>query len=1199
LRSRSAQTQLAKRWREAASDTLQAVLRSRSAQTQLARFKLEKDHHEYVAVTQLAAFWRGRRVRKAIEEIVTAQSAVRDEHLRNRSRDELLESIATGTLEMFFCTIAQRREDDEYVAATRIQAVARGQSDRRLVQGMQLSLVSLCDAVRGELVEAVQTGLWEMFYAELEERREMSAIMAATAATEEEERQLMQEEDLASKTLRQLPVAPRCSQLSAPRREMQLTAKTDTPADDDDTAMRLAFQAMEAEKWRRVGEAMSRGSQVLLFGQKYDFAVRIQKTFRGYRGRKVVLQARAAQKAVLHEMMMTRLGLKDAQPTQLAAFEASTVKLQAAWRGKNTRNLTGDIFRKTPLKVKTELASAHGAGTMKLEVASHSGFATGDVVVIGQGRGSELHIIVGFGSILLQRPTQKDHPAGTTVGKVGSQAELGVFRSQEDSYVRQQQQADIFARARFALERATKFAYYRETYAAEQDVVGIIQASWRARRQRERMIEDRAAAQLQAGERGRQARKMHRDRQVEAQISYLNAEDAKLRDDARDELVEAAQTGSLFMYLDGIIDKRKGAVIKLQSFARGNTGRRQAYWQVLAEDRLRSAARTELIESMNIGAWDMFLVEVQERREMTAAILEGEAAPTATAEIQQMAREDAASEAFRAALRPRSSSEVAAEMKTTLSSRMGNMLGDSWKRGAVMNAEEQERFYGSAYCCAIKLQRAWRRYDVAKFVWQALAARKEEARLMQLEEITAFDSMDPQRLKTLEKAAIKVQSMARGRLARTSALQSRINKARGLQTSRPSATRQSKAQLEVRRTHLEIQRREAKRFDLEQADCFTRARLILERAARSALYQDPDRLQHQAASKFQALWRAWKIRQSVERMRANGLALQRQQIMAADVAMLQREERVRSECESAVKLQAAARGRQGRVAAKDISLQEFEARTENDLREWVRDEFVEAANTGALFMYLQSLVDKREVAAVMIQRRVRGLYGQRMAAARRFSEDRLRSAARSELIESMQTGAWEMFLVELEERRELAAREQEARLEDRELRTMGEEDRAGKALRLAFPVKEKTPQEEAESMRRALHNRLNAMQGESWTRTKLQILDPVEQRRIFGGLYDSTVMIQRHWRGNRVRQMLRLLLAASQAHLRSHTAQKQASFQLEMEELWRGRHEVRAQIKQKQVIATRLQALERQRQAAIEKKRRQAAAQIQSPSACR
>jgi hypothetical protein len=48
-------------------------------------------------------------------------------------------------------------------------------------------------------------------------------------------------------------------------------------------------------------------------------------------------------------------------------------------------------------------------------VASTEGFAVGDLVRIGTGSGAETGIIVGFGSILLQRPLVGSFGVGTVV----------------------------------------------------------------------------------------------------------------------------------------------------------------------------------------------------------------------------------------------------------------------------------------------------------------------------------------------------------------------------------------------------------------------------------------------------------------------------------------------------------------------------------------------------------------------------------------------------------------------------------------------------------------------------------------------------------------------------------------------------------------------------------------------------------------
>lgn len=70
----------------------------------------------------------------------------------------------------------------------------------------------------------------------------------------------------------------------------------------------------------------------------------------------------------------------------------------------------------------TFLVVAAPSGTTRLEVASTDGFAIGDLIRVGSGPGAELGVIVGFGSIILQRPLVGSFAAGSPVELVAHPA---------------------------------------------------------------------------------------------------------------------------------------------------------------------------------------------------------------------------------------------------------------------------------------------------------------------------------------------------------------------------------------------------------------------------------------------------------------------------------------------------------------------------------------------------------------------------------------------------------------------------------------------------------------------------------------------------------------------------------------------------------------------------------------------------------
>ncbi|MFN0074753.1 MAG: hypothetical protein ACKVVP_24995 [Chloroflexota bacterium] len=74
----------------------------------------------------------------------------------------------------------------------------------------------------------------------------------------------------------------------------------------------------------------------------------------------------------------------------------------------------------TPVPGQTVLTANAPAGSTTLQVSSQSGFSVGDIITIGSSGNQEVGQISGFGSILLQSPTSRDHQTGEPVAKTGS-----------------------------------------------------------------------------------------------------------------------------------------------------------------------------------------------------------------------------------------------------------------------------------------------------------------------------------------------------------------------------------------------------------------------------------------------------------------------------------------------------------------------------------------------------------------------------------------------------------------------------------------------------------------------------------------------------------------------------------------------------------------------------------------------------------
>jgi hypothetical protein len=72
-----------------------------------------------------------------------------------------------------------------------------------------------------------------------------------------------------------------------------------------------------------------------------------------------------------------------------------------------------------PVPGHASLLVAVSAGTIRLEVSSTVGFAVGDLIRISDGTNSEVGVVVGFGSIILQDPLRNSYGAGASIDVVG------------------------------------------------------------------------------------------------------------------------------------------------------------------------------------------------------------------------------------------------------------------------------------------------------------------------------------------------------------------------------------------------------------------------------------------------------------------------------------------------------------------------------------------------------------------------------------------------------------------------------------------------------------------------------------------------------------------------------------------------------------------------------------------------------------
>jgi len=113
-------------------------------------------------------------------------------------------------------------------------------------------------------------------------------------------------------------------------------------------------------------------------------------------------------------------------------FELCVLPWIHTWEGP-AGNTTTTMSTTTVVAGSTTLTASAVAGATQLQVASIAGFAVGDDVQIADAFHSETNTIQGFGSIILQSPTQHSYAAGATVTKQNKQISTATNKQQEGS----------------------------------------------------------------------------------------------------------------------------------------------------------------------------------------------------------------------------------------------------------------------------------------------------------------------------------------------------------------------------------------------------------------------------------------------------------------------------------------------------------------------------------------------------------------------------------------------------------------------------------------------------------------------------------------------------------------------------------------------------------------------------------------------
>lgn len=86
---------------------------------------------------------------------------------------------------------------------------------------------------------------------------------------------------------------------------------------------------------------------------------------------------------------------------------------------------TSEMSPCVPVASATTVSEAAAAGATRVGVSNHDGFSVGDAVAIDPGTASEdTARVVGFGSLLLDRPLRFDHPAGALVVRLPAGTDL-------------------------------------------------------------------------------------------------------------------------------------------------------------------------------------------------------------------------------------------------------------------------------------------------------------------------------------------------------------------------------------------------------------------------------------------------------------------------------------------------------------------------------------------------------------------------------------------------------------------------------------------------------------------------------------------------------------------------------------------------------------------------------------------------------
>ena len=135
-----------------------------------------------------------------------------------------------------------------------------------------------------------------------------------------------------------------------------------------------------------------------------------------------IQEADAKAVSLRHELTISRMGsheraavTKEAEAlgkTIAEQQQADSVPVEAE---KSKTAVTKGKVAKPDWDAETSLSKAAKIGDTKIQVEHNNGFKKGMRIFLGTGTRTEIHIVNGFGSIILDQPLQIAHPAGTPV----------------------------------------------------------------------------------------------------------------------------------------------------------------------------------------------------------------------------------------------------------------------------------------------------------------------------------------------------------------------------------------------------------------------------------------------------------------------------------------------------------------------------------------------------------------------------------------------------------------------------------------------------------------------------------------------------------------------------------------------------------------------------------------------------------------